>query len=160
MKKLVLLLFVLLTSFNLAISQCNVKTNNRSDGVVVKYFNPEFVGDGNNCELGVSLSSNGKDYFFNTTVLFVGNPKKIIGDLMVELDNEQSLNLELFNSELAQIKKIEASASVFFLSSSDVSKLKNSTIKKIIFKTSDNINQIILLSKNQDIASRQLKCLK
>ena len=104
-------------------SQCNVKTNNRSDGVTVKYINPEMVGKGTGCELGVSITTNGTDYYFNTTVLYFTTPVKSTGTLMIELSNNQSLNLTLYTSELATIKNSEVSANVYLLSKTDVEKL-------------------------------------
>jgi hypothetical protein len=141
-------------------SQCNVKTNNRPDGVTVKYQNPEMVGKGTGCELGVSISNTGTDYCFNTTVLYFGTSVKSTGTLMIELSNNQSLNLTLFASELATMKNSEISANVYLLSKTDVEKLKKATIKKIIFKETGGKNQIIILSKNFDVASRHINCLK
>ena len=33
-------------------AQCNIKTNNRADGVTIKYFEPVLMGKGTGCELG------------------------------------------------------------------------------------------------------------
>lgn len=161
MKKSLNFLIVLLSILTIkGNSQCNVKTNNRSDGVTIRYLNPEMVGKGTGCELGVSITNNGTDYFFNTTVLYFSKSTKSIGTLMIELSDNQSLNLKLYSSELATMKNSEISASVYLLTKTDVEKLKKATIKKIIFKETGGKNQIIILSKNFDVASRHINCLK
>lgn len=161
MKKIInctIWLWVLATAS--AYSQCNIKTNNRTDGVTIKYLNPEMVGKGTGCELGASISTNGTEYYFNTTVLYFSTSTKSTGTLMIELSNNQSLNLELHTCELATMKNSEIAVAVYFLTKADVGKLKNATIKKIIFKESDGKNQIIILSKNFDVASRHINCLE
>ncbi len=122
-------------------------------------MNPQMVGKGAGCELGVSISTNGSDYYFNTTVLYFGTPVKSTGTLMIELSNNQSLNLTLYSSELATIENSEISVNVFLLSKTDIQKLKNTIIKKIIFKEEGGKNQIVILSKNFDVASRHIICL-
>lgn len=158
-KSLYLILLIVVSSMKIS-AQCNVKTNNRPDGVTVKYLNPEMVGKGTGCELGFSISTNGTDYYFNTAVLYFSTSVKSTGTLMIELSNNQSLNLTLYASELATIKNSEVSTNVYLLSKTDVEKLKKATIKKIIFKETGGKNQIIILSKNFDVASRHINCLK
>lgn len=157
MRNLFIFIFIGLTHY--ASAQCNVKTNSRSDGVVVKYLNPELVGTGSNCELGVSISTNETDYFFNTTVRYASNSVKSIGTLKIGLSNNLSLDLKLFKCELATIKNSEISVAIYLLSKSDIEKLKKSAISKIIFTESGGRNQIIILSKNFDVALRHINCL-
>ncbi|MCZ2247532.1 MAG: hypothetical protein LC111_02095 [Bacteroidia bacterium] len=158
-KAIYLILFIVGLSMKSS-AQCNVKTINRPDGVTVKYMNPEMVGKGTGRELGVSISHNGLDYCFNTTVLFSTHPIKSTGTLMVELSDNQSLNLKLFASELAVIKNSEVSANVYLLTKTDIEKLKKTIIKKIIFKEEGGKNHIIILTKNFDVAARHINCLK
>jgi hypothetical protein len=110
-------------------------------------MNPDMVGKGSSCELGLSISTDGSDFYLNTTVLYLSSPKKISGDLIIELSNSKSLVLELYTSELATMKGSEVSVSVFFLRSSDVNELASNKIKKIVFKESSGKNQIICFSK-------------
>jgi hypothetical protein len=123
-------------------------------------MNPDMVGKGSSCELGLSISTDGTDFYLNTTVLYLSSPKKISGDLIIELSNSKSLVLELYTSELATMKGSEVSVSVFFLRSSDVNELASNKIKKIVFKESSGKNQIIIVSQNSDLVSKQLKCLR
>ena len=161
MKKNLLIICTLIFLFKLNSSaQCNVKTNNRPDGVTVNYMNPDMVGKGSSCELGLSFSTDGSNFYLNTTVLYFTTPKKISGDLIIELSNNKSLVLELYTSELATMKGSEVSVSVFILSSSDVNELANNKLKKVIFKETGGKNQIIIISQNSDLASKQIKCLR
>lgn len=141
-------------------SQCNIKTIHRPDGVTVRYLNPVLLGSGTNCELGGSISENGVQYVFNTTVRYFGTSKKTKGTLMVRLDNNVSLELKMFTNELATVKNEEVSLSVFLLTKNDVAQLKKAKIITIVFKEADGKNQIIMINNNSDFASRQIKCLE
>ena len=75
-------------------SQCNVQTSKGSNGATFKYLNSEFVGTGIGCELGVSISTNGTNYFFNTNAKYAKKPVKSEGTLIVTLKNNQSFEFE------------------------------------------------------------------
>lgn len=143
-----------------SLAQCNVKTNSRPDGVTVNYMNPDMVGKGSSCELGLSLSTDGSNFYLNTTVLYFSIPKKISGDLIIELSNNKSLILKLYTSELATMKGSEVSVSVFILSTTDVNELTINKLRKIVFKETGGKNQIIIISQNADLVSKQIKCLR
>lgn len=161
MKNLVSILLIVFALVPvLGYSQCKVQTNTSSDGVTVKYLNSEFVGSGTGCELGVSISSNGKSYFFNTSVKYAKKSVKSGGPLMVVLNNNQSLSLKLYNCQIASVKKMPIVSSVYFLTQLDVEKLKKTAIQKIVFQEIGGSNQDVTLTKNFDVAQRHLKCLE
>ena len=141
-------------------SQCNVQTSSISKGVTYKYLNSETVGTGVGCELGVSISSNGTNYFFNTNVKYLKKPVKSGGTLMVVLKNNQSLNLKLYNCQIASVKNSEIVMGVYSLTKLDIEKLKKASMDKIIFQEVGGKNQSVILSKNLDVALRHLKCLE
>ena len=141
-------------------SQCNIKINNRSDGTTVRYLNPELVGIGTNCQLGLSIQTNGIDYFLTTTVRYFSPYKKIIGSLKIQLSNNNSLDIPLYTSELATIKNEDVALSIFTLSEADVINMKKANIKTIIFKEDDDNNQIIIVDRNYDVLKRHIKCLQ
>ena len=152
-------IFLLICIGNPVYSQCDVKKNYRPDGVVVKYLNPELVGEGTNCKLGLSIQTNGSEFFFSTTVRYLNNSQKSIGNIKIQLSNSQSIALELFTSELATMKGSKVGLSIYMITEQDLIKLANSTIKTVVFKESNGINQIIELSQNFDVAQRHIKCL-
>lgn len=141
-------------------SQCNVQTSNSSNGTTFKYLNSEMVGSGIGCELGVSISTNGTNYFFNTNVKYAKKPVKSGGTLIVTLKNNQSLNVKLYSSQITNGKKPEMVMGVYSLTPPDIEKLKKAEIEKIVFQEVGGKNQSILLSKNSDVAIRHIKCLE
>lgn len=118
------------------------------------------VGSGIGCELGVSISTNGTNYFFNTNVKYAKKPVKSGGTLIVTLKNNQSLNVKLYSSQITNGKKPEMVMGVYSLTPPDIEKLKKAEIEKIVFQEVGGKNQSILLSKNSDVAIRHIKCLE
>jgi len=141
-------------------SQCNVQTSKSSNGATFKYLNSETVGAGNGCDLGVSISTNGTNYFFNTNVKYAKKPVKSGGTLIVTLKNNQSLNLKLYNSQITNGKKPEVVMSVYSLTQPDIEKLKKADIEKIVFHEVGGKNQSVILSKNSNVALKHIKCLE
>jgi hypothetical protein len=141
-------------------SQCKVQTSKSSNGGIFKYLNSEIVGNGKGCEFGVSISSNGTNYFFNTNVKYVKKAVKSGVNLIVALKNNQSLSLKLYNCQIANSKKPEIVMGVYSLTQPDLEKLKKSTIEKIVYEEVGGNNQSITLSKNFDVALRHIKCLE
>ncbi len=158
MKKITLILSLILVITN-GYSQCQVKTVHPSDSITVKYLNPEMVGKGTGCELGISITSTDTLYTFNTTILYYGTASKSTGILMIQLSDSNSLNLTLHTSELATMNNQNVSIAVYYLSKHDVEKLKKTTIKRIIFKNVTGTNNIINVTKNSNVAARHIKCL-
>lgn len=141
-------------------TQCKVQSSKGSNGVTFKYLNAEFVGTGSGCELGVSFSTNGPNYFFNTNVKYVKKAVKSGGTLMVALKNNQSLNLKMSGCQISNVKNSHIVMGVYSLTSDDIDKLKKSPIDKIVFQEVGGKNQGINLLKNFDVAMTQLKCLE
>jgi len=154
------LLLISLASFGQNSDTCRVKLNKRPDGVTVKYLNPKPIGQNNFCQIGVSLSSNGLEYFLNTTVRFAQNAQKSSGNLLVQLSIDNSLDLPLYKSELAVLGGETVSLNVYELSSEDISYIKEGLIKTVSFRQQDGIFQVIQVSMNQDILKQQLACLE
>jgi hypothetical protein len=84
----------------------------------------------------------------------------MIGDLKIQLSNNQALVLKLYSSELAAVKNVQVGLSIFYLTTDDVQKLKNATIKTVVFQEIDKKYQIVTLNQNFDVAQRHLRCLQ
>jgi hypothetical protein len=138
---------------------CNTKKVTRQDGTTIRYLNPELVGKGQNCELGLSFQTNGVNYFLASTVRYISTARKIIGSLKIQLSNGQALELNLYTSEIAVMQNEQVGLSVFYLTDADINKLLNSKLKTIIFQEYNGLYQIINLNQNFDIAQRHLNCL-
>ena len=161
MKKFIgVLLVVFFSTLLQGYSQCNVQSSKGSNGVTFKYLNSEFVGNGVGFELGVSFSATGSNYYFNVNVKYAKKAINLAGPLIIVLKNNQSLNLKLSSSQNTSGKNSEIALGVYSLTSSDIEKLKASPIDKIVFQEVGGKNQSVSLSKNFDIAMKQLKCLE
>jgi hypothetical protein len=157
MKRLVGVLLVVFFSLSLqGYAQCKVQSSKGANGVAFKYLSAELVGAGTGCELGVSYSSNGPNFFFNTHVKYAKKPVKSEGTLMVALKNNQSLALKMSSSQI----NAQTVMSVYALTASDLEKLEKTAIDKIVFQEAGGKNQSVTLIKNNDVAQRQIKCLK
>lgn len=161
MKRLIGVLLVAFFSLSLqGYAQCKVQSSKGANGVAFKYLTAEFVGQATGCELGVSFSSNGPNFFFNTHVKYVKKSIKSEGTLMVVFKNNQSLNLKMSSCQISGAKKAETVMGVYALSASDIDKLEKTAIDKIVFQEAGGKNQSVTLVKNNDVAQRQIKCLK
>jgi len=141
-------------------SQCNVQTSKSANGGTFKYLKSEFVGPGAGCELGVSISTNGTNYFFNTNVKYAKKSVKSGGTLIVTLKNNQSLSLKLVSCQITNGKKSEMVMSVYSLTKPDIENLKKAAIEKILFQEVGGKSQSVILSTNFDVALKHLKCLE
>lgn len=160
MKVLVSVFLIVLFFQFPGISQCNIKTINRPDGTIVKYLNPELVGIGTDCELGLSVSFNGEGYLINTTVRYSSLSKKQIGSLKVQFQNNDALVLNLYSSELATVQGSNVSLGVYLATDNDILKLKASPLVRVVFAEANGVNQIVTISKSNNLLIRQIKCLE
>lgn len=158
MKFLIIFLIVSLSNF-LTYSQCNIKTNKRSDGTTIRYLNPVPIGTGTKCEVGISIQTNGEDYFLNTVVRYFSTPSETIGTLKIQLANGQSLVLELYTSELATMNSENISVNIYYLSDDDITKLSKYLIVTLVFTETTGMNQIIRSATNSNAAMKQINCL-
>lgn len=161
MKKYLLIFGIIPIIFEITCTaQCNVKTTHRPDGVTVRYLNPDLVGKGTGCELGLSVSTDGSDFYINTTIRYFVSPKKQINNLKIQFYNDESAVLNLYTSELATMQGENVSLGVYLTTPNDLIRLKSLKIKRIIFTESNGVNQIITLSQNNDLIIKHLKCLE
>ena len=160
MRKLGTLVLIAISMQINGLSQCDIKTTNRPDGTIVKYLNPELAGTGPNLELGLSVSSNGEAYFINATIRYLSQAKKQVGSLKIQLQNNDALVLNLYNSELASVKGSNVSIGVYFATDEDIIKLKRNTLVRIVFTEVDGMNQIVTINIDNSLLIRQINCLE
>lgn len=158
MKILFMICMIIFMDISL-LAQCNVKIINRPDGTTVRYLNPNMVGTGTSFEVGLSVSNNGNSYFINTTVRYFSTPKKQIGSLKIQLQNNSALVLKLYDSQIATTNGNNVSLGVYSTTQQDIQFLRNSQLVRIVFTESDGTNQIVTASKNSSILMDQINCL-
>lgn len=154
-------IFLLVFINKILIAQCNVQVTERPDGTIVRYLSPKLVGSKDDCELGISIQTNGEIYTINTLVRYKSKKAlKQLGSLKIKLKNNISIEPKLFATELASLKGEEVSVGVYTLTKDDVKKLKESELLIVIFKDIKGINNIIIVNQNYNIAINQINCLE
>ena len=111
--KYILLLFILSLFSKYSFSQCNVKKLERDDGVTIQYTRPDRIGYCDKFVLGLSMQTNGKDFFVVALCLFETNVEKLKGDLVLFFNNEKSSRLQFYGSELTTVKGTPATMNTF-----------------------------------------------
>lgn len=138
---------------------CNIETTRRPDGETIRYINPELAGKSGSMELGLSVQTNGRDYFLSTVVRSTGIKYKIKNNLFAELTNGESISLSISRSEIAYVNNEEVRLAIFEMTLSDQLKLQNNNISKVILQESTGKYLIFSISKHS-IVKQHLNCLK
>ena len=157
-KHLFLLLLYILILKNIS-AQCNVKTLNRSDGVTVRYMNPVPIGSTSSYELGLSVQTDGYNYFINTMVRYAGSVLKLEGTLKIQLHDYSSVELELYRSEIAEVYNETVTISLFYVPDNIIHKLTTAKIKTVVFTVVNGNHVIIIPTKNFAVLQTQINCL-
>lgn len=157
-KKIGLLLLVA----NVAFSQCNILTNERPDGNVIKYFNPKPILRQSQYELGASLYYNEttNKYFISLTVLLKTlNASKVEGNLSIQLKNtKQSISLNLIQSNIAQMNGRDVVIAMYEVDLKNLNLLKKYYLKSVFFKMNSKIYGSTI-NENSNLFINQLKCI-
>jgi len=82
------------------------------------------------------------------------------GVLVISLKDNLSLDLKLISCQITNGTKSDVVMGVYALTKSDIDKLKNAAIERIVFQEVGGKNQGVILAKNFDIALKHLKCLE
>lgn len=159
MKNILLLITFLVT--HLVFSQTEIKTNNRPDGVTIKYFTPTPVAIASSHEVGLSLYKNmtTKQYFLVVVVLFKKeSPKQLTGNLLLQSTGTKGLSLKPVFHKIINMNGQNAASSMYLLTNRDVNELKINNLKLISFNA---YNQPVglTLTKNKDLVAKQLSKL-
>ena len=151
MKKICLLLLLLVS--NVIIAQEEIQTFVRNDSIVMKYFNPKFVGQNKEYEAGLSLYKNITNNLYTLALSVVfkdNNPIELYGNLIIDLGENKIVNLEpVFHKVLNPNGKVIES-SLFYLSENDIKFLEKFPLQKIIFKV-NNDTIILNVTYNKNI---------
>lgn len=150
---------ILLYQSNKLETKCDCETINRDDGTVITQCNPLPVANDNSTQVGLAVSSNGLDVFVALTVRFASTVKEITGDLSLRLMDNNMLTLNLINAELGKIGNNQVAMAVFIIDAGNMSKLKQSALKTISFRTSDGLLRTYECTLNSNVLARQLNCI-
>jgi hypothetical protein len=158
--KAILLLPIIILLFYAPFSQCNVQTNQREDGVTVRYLRPDRIGFCDRLILALSMQTNGKEFFVSTLSVFETNAVKLKGKLILKFANDKSSTLEHYRSEITTYNGYPATISTFLVDASGIENISSSNITMAVIQLADNVYQSVPVKMNGDILKRHYDCLK
>lgn len=157
-------LYIILVLFSQCLSnaQCDVKTNYRQDGNVIKYFNPNPIIRENDYEVGTSLYFNESTnrFFINISVLFKSlAPQEATNDLIIQLNGtNKSILLPIVESSLIQMNGRELAVALYEVDEYNLDLISNHSLKHVFFSLNDKLFGA-LVSENKTLLINQYSCL-
>jgi len=158
MKLLTIILLSTILPLNIK-AQCRVLTNQREDGVTVKYLRPDRIGFGDNLILALSMQTNGEQYFVATLSVFEHDAIKLKGNLTLKFSNNKSSVLEHFTSEITTYNGYPATVSIFVADKNDLANISSSSLTMALLQLENNIYQTIPVKMNGNILKQHYNCL-
>lgn len=159
MKAIFLITIACILSLTIS-AQCRVQTNQRDDGVTVRYLSPDRVGYSDRLILALSMQTNGEQYFIATLSLFETNATKLKGNLTLKFANNKSSTFQHYTSELTTYKGYPATISIFIADKNGLANISNSNITMALLQLSNDIYQTVIVKMNGDILKKHYNCLK
>lgn len=157
----VLILFAFFSLF-ISHAQCDIKTNYRQDGNVIKYFNPNPIIRENDYEVGMSLYFNESTnrFFINISVLFKSlAPQEATNDLIIQLNGtNKSILLPIVESKLIQMNGRELTIALYEVDEYDLGLISKHSLKHVFFSLNDKLFGA-LVSENKTLLIDQYSCL-
>ena len=141
-------------------AQCNVQTNERDDGVTVRYLRPDRIGFSDKLMLALSMQTNGEQFFVVTLSVFETTAIKLKGNLTVKFANNKSSTLEHFTSEITTFNGYPATMSIYTADLNDLQNISASNIKMVLLQLDNGIFQTVPAKMNADILKKHYNCLK
>ena len=160
MKYYVIILSTLLILFNQASAQCEVQTNQREDGVTVRYLRPERVGYTDQLMLALSMQTNGSDFFVVALSIFQTEAIKLKGNLTLKFNNNKSVTLQHYRSEITTFNGLPATMSIFNVGKNALANISTSNIHTAMLQLSNNVFQVVNVKMNSNILKTHYNCLK
>ena len=133
---------------------CDYEIIKRDDGIIVTQYPPIPISSDNKLQVGISISSNGYEYYISALVRFFETASKITSDLTIRLDNNEMLTFKLVNSGLSYIEKSEAAIGIFLINENQIQILKNSSILTVSFMLEDNLMHTLECKVNSSVLSK------
>ncbi len=150
---------ILLSNYD-SISQCNVQTNRRDDGAIIRYLSPDRIGKCDKFFMGASLQTNGSEFYVATVSVFPTQARNLTGTMTINFSNNKSSVLEHISSQETTFNGYPATLSIFFADENDLKNIKSSSLKYLLVQLDNNIYQTVIVKMNSDILQKQYKCLK
>lgn len=159
MRKTILICFLLASNLN-AFGQCDIKTVERPDGNLIRYFNPKPVIIQEQYEVGSAIYKNetsGK-FMVNISVLFkTMQPKKVKSNLTIQTNGNRGIVLKLIKSEEIEMNGRKLAVALYEIDKTSLDQLKKYLLKSIFFYLDGHMYGSTI-TNNKDIFIKELKC--
>ncbi len=156
MKNIFIFLSFIISSFPV-FGQLEVKTNNRPDGITLKYINPIPVAITPDYEAGLSLYKYPANnvYTVAITVLFKSSvPEELQGNLLIQTTENNGISLKPVMNKLFNMDGREVATSMYILTNRDIRELSINPIKMISFNV-NNETITLHLTENEDLLTKE-----
>jgi hypothetical protein len=140
-------------------NQCDIKTNNRDDGTVIRYLRPDRIGYSDYLILALSLQTNGQSFYVAALSVFQNEAHRLTGTLNLGFHNNNSSRLEMYRSELTTYNGHPASLTIFEADENDLKNIGQSSLKFVLLKLDNGINQTVNIKMNENILKYHFLCL-
>jgi hypothetical protein len=161
MKKIIFLsTFFIFIATDLSAQCNNLKTTNRPDGNLIKYFNPKPIIRQSDYEVGVAIYKNEttNELMLNVSVLFVAmQPKKLTENLIIQSTNKKGISLKPLMSELITMNGRKLAMGLYAIDKADYEELKLHNLKSIFLYLDGNLIGSTV-TENASVLRTQLNC--
>ncbi|MCM4162149.1 MULTISPECIES: hypothetical protein [unclassified Arenibacter] len=154
--------FIFLLLYQFGIAQCDIKTTEKPDGNLIKYFNPKPVVRQSDYEIGVSIYKNITTdvVMVNTSILFKGKaPQKLTGKLVIQTAGQKGISLEPLVSELIKMNGRDVAIGLYEIDKSSLLELLNYDLKSIFVYVGENLVGSTI-TENKGTLRLNLGCFK
>ncbi|HAW52113.1 MAG TPA: hypothetical protein DCX54_07280 [Flavobacteriales bacterium] len=160
-KRTFAIVFAVLMMLSLNVSaQCFIKSTEQDQGYVTYYMDPELIAQNNEFGIALSVQMVGDKHYLALTYQFAKTAQPVEEKVGLELASGYIIELGMYTMEVGSAGGVELCMAVFFIDDVQIPFLKGSNLKKVIFRTQDNIKHEMMVSSNADALKRQLICFK
>lgn len=141
------------------IAQCRVQSNEREDGVTIRYLRPDRIGRSDKFMFAVSLQTDGKLYYVATLCVFEFKAEKLQGNMVLKFANNKSSTFAHFQSSITTFNGYPATISIFVADENDIKNISSSNLKYAMMQMESNVYQNVSVIMNGDLLKKQYACL-
>jgi len=123
-------------------------------------MDPELIAQNNEFGIALSVQMVGDKHYLALTYQFANKAQPVEEKVGLELVNGYTLELSMYTMEVGNAGGVELCMAVFFIDQEHIPYFKGSNIKKVHFRTQDDIKHEMIVSSNADALKRQLSCFK
>tara|TARA_R110002050_G_scaffold237585_1_gene373622 strand:- start:49132 stop:49614 length:483 start_codon:yes stop_codon:yes gene_type:complete len=153
--------FIFLLLYQFGMAQCDIKTTEKPDGNIIKYFNPKPVVRQSDYEIGVSIYKNITTdvLMVNTSLLFKGRaPQKLTGNLVLQTAGQKGISLKPLISELVKMNGRDVAIGLYEIDKISATELSNHDLKSVFVTVGQSLVGATV-TENTGVLRLNLGCL-